>query len=44
VRASYLEVARAEPRRLRIVDASQSLEAVQVQVAAVLDELVKSGS
>lgn len=36
VREVYLEIARAEPRRFRIIDASRPLEEVQAQVAVAL--------
>jgi dTMP kinase len=39
VRAEYLELARREPGRIRVIDASGPLEAVQRQVAAVLERL-----
>jgi len=44
VRATYLELARAEPERIRIIDASGGLEEVQSQVAAALEDLLKSVS
>ncbi len=37
VRQSYLEQAAAAPQRYRVIDASQSLEAVQIQIASLLD-------
>jgi dTMP kinase len=40
VRASYLDLARAEPQRVRVIDASQPLEAVQAQITSVLNELL----
>jgi dTMP kinase len=40
VRATYLELARAEPRRIRIIDASGDLDSVKAQVARVLESLV----
>ena len=40
VRASYLDRARQNPRRFRVVDASLELEAVQQQLDKVLDELL----
>jgi dTMP kinase len=40
VRERYLELARAEPSRIRIIDASRGLAEVQAQVAAVLERLV----
>jgi len=39
VRESYLELARAEPARIRIVNASGTLTEVQNEVAAVLESL-----
>ena len=39
VRAAYLELARREPHRIRVIDASVPLEDVQRQVAAVLEQL-----
>lgn len=39
VRAGYLDLARREPRRIEVIDAAASLEAVQRQVAAVLSRL-----
>ncbi|MGH8170051.1 MAG: dTMP kinase [Steroidobacteraceae bacterium] len=39
VRASYLELSRREPQRIQIIDASVPLEAVERQVAEVLDRL-----
>jgi dTMP kinase len=40
VRAGYLELARREPQRVRVIDASAPLAQVQRQVAAVLETLV----
>jgi dTMP kinase len=40
VRAAYLNIAHAEPRRFRIVDAERELPAVQVAVAAALEGLL----
>ena len=40
VRAAYLARATQEPRRVRVIDASQSLERVQQQIAAILGEVV----
>lgn len=40
VRAGYLEVARREPGRVRIVDAAAPLESVQSQVGRILEGLV----
>jgi dTMP kinase len=39
VRAAYLELARREPARIHLIDASAPLEAVKRQVAAVLERL-----
>ena len=39
VRAAYLELARQEPQRIHVIDASAPLEAVERQVGAVLDRL-----
>jgi dTMP kinase len=39
VRQAYLELARSNPQRYRVVDASQPLEAVQTQISKVLEEL-----
>ncbi|MGE5242432.1 MAG: dTMP kinase [Bacteroidota bacterium] len=40
VRATYLARAAREPGRVRVVDASQNLEQVQRQIAAILGEVV----
>jgi dTMP kinase len=40
VRGAYLELAAREPRRFRIIDASQPLEAVQRDVAMALESLL----
>ena len=40
VRATYLAIAHAEPRRVRIVDAARELPAVQAAVGAVLQGLL----
>jgi dTMP kinase len=40
VRAAYLQLARREPQRIRVIDASVPLEAVVAQVVAVLGPLV----
>ena len=37
VRSAYLELARREPRRIRVIDASMPLEAVERQISAVLE-------
>ena len=39
VRATYLDIARAEPQRYRIIDASGSIDEVQSRIRRVLDEL-----
>ena len=39
VRAAYLELARREPRRIHVIDASRALEEVMRQVDAVLEGL-----
>jgi dTMP kinase len=43
VRAAYLELARREPQRVHLIDASAPLEAVERQVAGVLERLLTSG-
>ncbi len=42
VRAAYLDRAAAEPERIRVVDASQPLEAVQAALRQILDELERN--
>jgi len=42
VRASYLELAAAEPRRFRVIDSSGSLEATARQVQSALADLVEA--
>jgi dTMP kinase len=44
VRATYLDLARAEPARIRIIDASRELTQVQNQVASALETLLKNTS
>jgi dTMP kinase len=44
VRATYLDLAHAEPKRIRIIDASRELAEVQNQVATVLETLLKNVS
>lgn len=39
VRDAYLERARAEPRRVRVLDAQHAIEAVQGEIARLLQEL-----
>lgn len=43
VRAAYLELARREPKRIHVIDASVALEAVERQVTAVLEQLPMAG-
>jgi dTMP kinase len=43
VRAAYLELARREPRRVHVIDAAAPLEAVERQVAGVLQRLLNPG-
>ena len=40
VRSTYLERAKAEPARYRLIDAAQTLEQVQGQLDALLPELL----
>jgi dTMP kinase len=40
VRAAYLRLARAEPRRFRIIDASRGVQEVADQIAAALEDLI----
>jgi dTMP kinase len=42
VRTVYLELARAEPKRIRVIDASVPLDAVTKQVDAIIETLVAS--
>jgi len=44
VRRAYLERARAEPERIRIIDAGQELAAVQSQLRSELDAFLQSKS
>ena len=39
VRAGYLDRARSSPERIRIIDAAESVEAIQRRLAAILDAL-----
>ena len=41
VRQTYLQMAKDSPQRYRVIDASQTLEAVQKDIATALDEYVK---
>ena len=38
IRAGFLELARAEPRRFRVIDASQSIEEVSAAVRRIIDQ------
>lgn len=40
VRAAYLDIARREPQRVRVVDAARSLTQVQQDLAVILEDLV----
>ena len=40
VRVTYLELARREPQRIRVIDARANLEKVEAQVAVILDALI----
>jgi dTMP kinase len=40
VRGAYLELAQREPQRVRLVDASQPLEAVRLEVTRILETLL----
>ena len=40
VRQAYLQRARAEPQRIRVVDASQSIAAIQTELARLLEALL----
>lgn len=40
VRQGYLDLARAEPRRVKVVDASRSVEEVQAEIRALVDEVL----
>ena len=41
IRSQYLKMADAEPKRYRIIQANQPLEAVQQQLSAVLSEMIE---
>lgn len=41
VRETYLARAQAEPARMRVIDASRTLEQVEQQIGSVLEELVR---
>jgi len=40
VRYGYLEIAKAEPERVKVLDASQSVEAIHLQVIKLLNQLL----
>lgn len=40
VRDGYLELAKEEPRRIKVVDASGSVESVQAQIRKLVDEIL----
>ena len=40
VRETYLALAKAEPARMHVIDASRALPQVEQQIAAVLEKLV----
>lgn len=40
IRSSYLDIARQEPERVKIIDSSQALENVLLQIDEVLDDLL----
>ncbi len=42
VRQGYLEIATREPERVRVIDASQSLEDVQSQIARVMADFLEA--
>jgi len=44
VRAGYLQIARREPDRMRVIDASRSLDEVERQVGVVLQTLVATAA
>ena len=44
IRACYLSRAAHEPQRIKIVDASESIEAVQIQLKKLLDDQMKNCS
>ncbi len=44
VRAAYLDLARLNPRRFRIIDTTQSLDAVQRELGTVLDAYIGENS
>jgi len=38
IRAGFLELARAEPRRFRVIDASQPIEEVSAAIRRIIDQ------
>jgi len=40
VRRGYLALAAAEPNRIQVIDASQAIEAIQLQVRSILDPFI----
>ena len=40
IRACYLDRAEADPKRIRVIDASQSIEDIQIQLSSILQLLV----
>lgn len=44
VRATYLEIARKDPQRMKVVDAGESLDRVMKQIKAYLDELLAASA
>jgi dTMP kinase len=41
VRASYLEIARREPERVKVIDAARTLSEVQAQIAVAVDSFIQ---
>ncbi len=41
IRQSYLDRAQQEPNRVQVLDASQTIEEVQIQLTALLDKLIE---
>ena len=44
VRRAYLNLARAEPKRIRVIDAGQELPAVQSQLRRELDAFLRANA
>ncbi|MEW6002007.1 MAG: dTMP kinase [Nitrospirota bacterium] len=42
VRQGYLEIAEKEPKRMRLIDASQSIEAIHTKVVDLITDLLRS--